>query len=373
MNKRATLPIEAAKRFAKAAGLEELQDAVLRAEEAAWDVVTIMAEETATGYDIRVDKPTGVMVAWFLPSYEAAQLGIPGGEPAEDLHVTLAYLGDATAMSVDEQRKLIGVVGEVCQRHPMLDGALSGVGRFSNGEETDPFWVGVDIPGLQALRADLVEALTEAGIELAGIGAGRDYTPHVTVAYIPAEDPTPPITVQHVDAWVGELTVAIGPARHRLSLQVPQYDGDDGEPYNRSAYIPDLVTKSAETREEDRFTLGPWYIPGQLDAHDEWTDAESIQKALWGYVQKDDRDIRLQHNLDVVAGEWVEAVTWPFPVEVPLTSADGIVTKYKYPAGTPFLGVQWEPWAWELVKAGKLSGYSIGGKGGRILADLPEA
>jgi hypothetical protein len=36
------------------------------------------------------------------------------------------------------------------------------------------------------------------------------------------------------------------------------------------------------------------------------------------------------------------------------------------------MGVQWEPWAWELVKKGKLTGYSIGGKAERMLVDLPE-
>jgi hypothetical protein len=44
-----------------------------------------------------------------------------------------------------------------------------------------------------------------------------------------------------------------------------------------------------------------------------------------------------------------------------------------FPANTVFLGVQWEPWAWELVKADKLRGYSIGGRAQRLLADLPEA
>jgi hypothetical protein len=30
----------------------------------------------------------------------------------------------------------------------------------------------------------------------------------------------------------------------------------------------------------------------------------------------------------------------------------------------------WESWAWELIKAGQLRGYSIGGKARRIEADL---
>ena len=124
--------------------------------------------------------------------------------------------------------------------------------------------------------------------------------------------------------------------------------------------------------DEKRFTLGPWYIPNKQDAHGEWTDSEELQKALWNYVKSGDRRIRLQHNKDVVAGEWVETMTWPYPVTVPIKKADGTEDSHTYPAGTVFMGVQWEPWAWSMVKAGKLTGYSIGGKAERMLVDLPE-
>jgi hypothetical protein len=123
--------------------------------------------------------------------------------------------------------------------------------------------------------------------------------------------------------------------------------------------------------EERRFTLGPMYIPDRVDAHGEWTDAEELQKAVWDYVKSGDRRIRLQHNKDIVAGEWVEVMTFPYELSVPMNAADGTVTKVSYPANTVFLGVQWDEWAWDLVKAGKLRGYSIGGKAVRMMADIP--
>lgn len=371
MNRKVTLPIEAAQSFAKGSGQPELEAAVAKALDAGWDAVTIRAEEgDEGGYDLIVTEPTGAMVAWFLPDWTANQIAIPGGEPAGDLHITLAYLGEAAELSVDQQRTLIGVVSEVALQHRALPGWLNGIGRFSNQQDVDPFWVGVDIPGLASLRADLVEALATAGIPLKGFGADRDYTPHVTVAYIPADSATPPVKINPLDVQVAELTIALGPARHKVAM-LP-YDDDDSVPfYDGSAYVPDLVTKSADQIEEDRFTLGPWYVPNQLDAHAEWSDPAELQKALWGYVDNAPRDIMLQHERTIKAGRWVEAVTWPFEVEVPLKQADGTVVKYKYPAGTPFLGVIWEPWAWELIKAGKLRGYSIGGKGDMIEADLP--
>lgn len=136
----------------------------------------------------------------------------------------------------------------------------------------------------------------------------------------------------------------------------------------KSSEIVGTIRKDAELR----YTLGPWYVPGQLDAHGEWTDTEELQKAMWDYVKSGDRDIRLQHNVDIVAGEWLEAMTWPYPVEVPMYQADtSNIVKTTFPAGTAFLGVQWKPWAWELVKSGKVRGFSIGGTGAGIEVDLP--
>ncbi len=123
---------------------------------------------------------------------------------------------------------------------------------------------------------------------------------------------------------------------------------------------------------EQRYTLGPVYVPGLEDAHGEYTDADTLQTALWNWVRKDDRRIYLQHS-EKVAGEMVEVLTWPFEIEAPLEVPEQGVSKFTFPANTPFLGVVWEDWAWELVKAGELRGYSIGGRARRIEADLPAA
>ena len=121
---------------------------------------------------------------------------------------------------------------------------------------------------------------------------------------------------------------------------------------------------------EHRFTLGPWYIPNRYDAHGEWTDANELQKALWEYVRTGDRDIRLQHNRDIVAGEWLEAMSFPVPVSIGMQKS-GESKQVTYPSGTVFLGVQWKPWAWEMVKEGKIRGFSIGGAAARIEMEMP--
>ena len=124
--------------------------------------------------------------------------------------------------------------------------------------------------------------------------------------------------------------------------------------------------------DEKQFTLGPMYIPNQLDAHNEWTDDSELQQAVWKYVQSGDRRIRLQHNRDVVAGEWVEIMTLPYQTQVPMLKADGTTQPVNFPQNTVFLGVIWDDWAWDKIKKGEIRGYSIGGRAERMYVDLDE-
>jgi len=124
--------------------------------------------------------------------------------------------------------------------------------------------------------------------------------------------------------------------------------------------------------DEQRFTLAPVYVPGVEDAHGEFTDKDTLQKALWDWMRAGDRTIYLQHS-EKAAGEMVEMLTWPMPIETALAVPGEGITKYAFPADTPFMGVVWEPWAWDMIKAGQLRGYSIGGKAQRMEADLPTA
>ena len=123
---------------------------------------------------------------------------------------------------------------------------------------------------------------------------------------------------------------------------------------------------------ENKFTLAPVYVPGLEDSDGEHIAADDLQKSLWEWVRKGDRTIYLQHS-DKAAGEMVELLTWPFPIETSLDVPGQGVTKYAFPEDTPFMGVVWEDWAWEMVKAGELRGYSIGGRAKRLEVELPDA
>jgi len=137
---------------------------------------------------------------------------------------------------------------------------------------------------------------------------------------------------------------------------------------------PPSATQMLKASAAQRFTLAPWYIPDKYDSQNEWTDAVELQKGLWDYVKSGDRKIRLQHTQDANvehAGEWVEAITLPYEWTVPMYKSNGAVGEVTYPAGTVLLGVVWEPWAWEMVEKGEITGFSIGGAAERIEMEMP--
>jgi hypothetical protein len=141
---------------------------------------------------------------------------------------------------------------------------------------------------------------------------------------------------------------------------------EQGKFANKAAYV---VVKSSD---EKRFTLGPFYIPDRLDAHDEFTTPDTLQEGIWDYVRKGKRDIMLQHGRRR-AGEWVELMAWPYETEVEMQMpgmTKGVVRKATLPAGTAYMGVVWEPWAWKKVKAGELRGLSMGGFAHRVEVDF---
>jgi hypothetical protein len=111
---------------------------------------------------------------------------------------------------------------------------------------------------------------------------------------------------------------------------------------------------------EERFTFGPLYSPGVLDAHGEFATADDLQKALWKFSLKGDRTLRKQHGKKTI-GKIVELVQWPFEAEVELSVPGRPVRKAKLPAGTVYAGVLWDEDAWPDVKAGRITGLSMGG------------
>ena len=110
-----------------------------------------------------------------------------------------------------------------------------------------------------------------------------------------------------------------------------------------------------------RYTLGLAYAPHRLDAHGEGMTADEVEQTAWGYLRK--QEIGLFHQDGTVGhARPVESYIYRGP-DWRLTDASGGEQIIK--AGDWLLGAIWDPGAWDLVKKGKINGWSMDGLGRR--------
>lgn len=165
---------------------------------------------------------SGAMVGFFLASEDAEALaralpeGVPNPEPQEEYHVTLTFHGDAGNMSTSERALMYRTVREYARTSKPLSGHVSGVGRFTpEGAGSHPLYASVDVQGLHEWRSGLARALSEVGLTPNG---RFEYHPHITLAYLPAEEPTPVHALPRVPLALREVTVALGGERSAYAL-----------------------------------------------------------------------------------------------------------------------------------------------------------
>lgn len=150
---------------------------------------------------------SGIMVALMIPPEVAEGIAIEGGESAEDLHVTLAYLpglaGDEEAL-VNIQ-EAITAIPEVLAP---ISGRIGGTGRFNgsgSSDGKDVFYASFNSPGLEALRRAVVSALDRRGLKVSN---AHGYTPHITLKYLDPEEATPELRIGIPDFPIDRITIA---------------------------------------------------------------------------------------------------------------------------------------------------------------------
>ena len=177
---------------------------------------------------IATKEHSGAMLALFLAPHQAAPLRTLAEavvdsqwlEPAEDYHITLCYLGTAADLGAPMREAYETALRTVAKMTPPLRGKIGGVGRFTadTEERTHVLYASFDCPGLPAFRQQLLAALQVQGI--APIEE-HGFTPHITLAYIPADMPTPTIELPPFDVTVIDATLAWAGARTAVPLSGP--------------------------------------------------------------------------------------------------------------------------------------------------------
>jgi HK97 family phage portal protein len=172
---------------------------------------------------------TGIMVAFMLPPDVAQSLVVdakmlPDGSvlsPVEELHLTLCFLGDSVETDIDKETLSL-ILAEWADCASPIFGKVSGIGRFNNEDANglQALYASFDCAILQDWRRELVERLATVGIEPA---SDYGFTPHITLAYIPQDTPTPPIQLPKLEIEFNELCLAWGEEHRYYSLTEPEW------------------------------------------------------------------------------------------------------------------------------------------------------
>lgn len=154
-----------------------------------------------------------------------------------------------------------------------------------------------------------------------------------------------------------DVPTVVGSIARTLAL----YRGRSAGPMTKADFAGCQVIKSVPER---RYTLGLAYPANRADvgkAQDGFRDfvgTDALEEAAWSFLRKGGK-VGLQHQDGTEgAGVVVESYIWPGD---PWPQPNGYVVQ----KGDWLLGVQWQPRAWEAIKAGELNGFSPQGKARR--------
>lgn len=120
---------------------------------------------------------TGAMVALIPAADDAADLAVDGGEPVDELHCTLVYLGDAAGLDEQTRADIIDQCRAVAAGWDPVEADGFALSMFNpNGD--DPCVVlglsGQDLAGLYDQIVEVVDASAEQH---------QPWIPHITLAY----------------------------------------------------------------------------------------------------------------------------------------------------------------------------------------------
>jgi SPP1 gp7 family putative phage head morphogenesis protein len=158
---------------------------------------------------LRVEKGfDGIMIGFEVPGNEALILegvlgAIPEGSvriPAKDMHITLALVRN---LEIDAVIKPVRVVAE--KFRGTLDGKTGGLIRFNpDNEGMVPVCAHFDSPWISSFRETIMDEFRRNGIDPL---MEHGFTPHITLAYLPAGSSLPDIEIPNLSIQFDGVTV----------------------------------------------------------------------------------------------------------------------------------------------------------------------
>lgn len=152
---------------------------------------------------LQPDYSGSCMIALYPPAEVAGALAIEDGLEAPEIHLTIAYTGDAK----DVDPEALKAAARALAGRDSFTAMISGHARFTGGTQ-DCIVALADGPELEKLRADARTALADQGID---IPSEHGFCAHLAIKYLGEDGPDPvgrlapfPVTFSKVSAVHGD-------------------------------------------------------------------------------------------------------------------------------------------------------------------------
>ncbi len=160
----------------------------------------------------------GIMLAFSISPEIAKKIATDDGEPPDELHMTIAYLGKTEDWDAEQLEQLPGIVSIYAANSKPMSGNISGSGRFAASDTSDSqdvLYRSVDLPDLPAWRQGLIDWLEGAGFSRQ---SEHGYTPHITIKYLQPDEAAEMGTQEIIPVEFDELVCKIGPKVYHFPL-----------------------------------------------------------------------------------------------------------------------------------------------------------
>lgn len=237
--------------------------------------VNVAAADMGTGEHVQViiraaaEVHTGAMVALIPTPDDATRLAVAGGEPADQLHVTLAYLGGAADLGAQGQQDIIDAVSSAANGLPVIDAIAFALSVFNPGaaNDRDPCIVlGLSGDLLDAVHDLIGHALADAPIP----GQMRPFAAHMTLQYTDDLARLAGLTDRIGPVRFDRLRIAFAGQTVDIPLIAPPGDHADAVSAAHGRYEAAVRALRDRTVRAGRHS---YFDPGQeRDGDGKWTD-----------------------------------------------------------------------------------------------------
>lgn len=301
------------------------------------------------------EEHTGAMVALVPSDADIERLTVEDGEPADQLHLTLMFLGEAADISENARAQILAAVERYADAPLNANGFSVNVFNPTASNSCIVLGVGNDDGSLQELHSNVASSLGG----LAGLQIPEQHTPwvpHVTLQYTDEFDGVEELSSRTGPITFDKIRVAFGSEVHDIPLGAP-------------------ITAAVEMAERDVNAPG-----GGHSLRNYWTKGEGAAKIRWATDGSFARCVAQlgEHVRDPqgLCAEYHKAATGEWPAEKGVESG-GTMTEFTtegviLTAAQKVATSEDEPWEGVLTVEGEESGDGrLFGLGSLDWAELP--